>query len=262
MMHRAPFAGIGERQYSGFTIHSSKTSHRTTHRRPPELDATLVEDRYTQIIRKLQSMPSIRRYGEQRRLTALIPFGKILGRARHLRDRYAFTGSNKAEIECRLQAMAVNWSALGVFWFARSPWSHRRLIFLSRIVSASITGLGSYAASPGELNRLDKRVCRNLRAPCKGKTYDSSTTRRHDRSSTNGHLHHKRKVLPAKAGIAIRRVRWWQAMTADNHAHLQTMVAIGRQLRDEAQTLTAAVGHGRCLRTLGCKAHYGSVCFR
>ena len=62
----------------------------------------------------------------------LVPFGKILGRARHLGGRHAFNGSNKAEIDCRLQAMAANWLALRGFWFARSPWSHRRLIFLSR----------------------------------------------------------------------------------------------------------------------------------
>ena len=40
-----------------------------------------------------------------------------------------FNGSNKADIECRLQAMAANWSALRGFWFARLPWNHRRLIF-------------------------------------------------------------------------------------------------------------------------------------
>ena len=58
------------------------------------------------------------------------------------------------------------------FWFARSPWSHRRLIFLSRIGSASITGLDAYTASLGELNRLDKKVCRYLRTLSKGKAYD------------------------------------------------------------------------------------------
>ena len=99
------------------------------------LDETLAEDRYKQNLRKLEIVPSTRRYGEERRLTPLVPFGKILGRARHLAGRYAFNGSNKAEIECTLQAMAANWSALRGFWFARSPWSCRRLIFLSRRVS-------------------------------------------------------------------------------------------------------------------------------
>ena len=78
------------------------------------LDAALAEDRYKQNLRKLEIVPSIRGYREQRRLAALVLFGKILGRARH---------------QCRLQAMAANWAALRGFWFARSPWSHRRLIF-------------------------------------------------------------------------------------------------------------------------------------
>ena len=30
------------------------------------------------------------------------------------------------------------------------------------------------------------------------------------------------RLLPARAEIAIRRVKWWQAVTEHNHAHLQT----------------------------------------
>ena len=90
------------------------------------------------------------------------------------------------------------------FGLARSPWSHRRLIFLSRIVSASITGLDAYAASPGELNRIDKKIYRYLRALSKGKAYDRAATESHGRSWTNAQLW---KVLPARAEIAIRRVK-------------------------------------------------------
>ena len=203
------------------------------------LDETLAEDRYKQNLRKLEIVSSIRRDGGQRRLTSLVPFGKVLGRTRHLGGRYSFNGSNKAEIECRLQAMAANWSALRGFWFAHSSWSHRRLIFLSRIVSASITGIDAYAASPCELNRLDKKFCKYLRALSLGRTCDSAATESHGRSWTNAQLFHKWKVLPARAEIAVRRVKWWQAMTELKHAHLQAMAAIWRQLPGEAQTLTA-----------------------
>ena len=66
------------------------------------LDNSLAEDRYKHNLRKLEIMPSIRRYGERIRLKPLVPFGKIQGRARHIGGRYAFNGSNYAEIECRL----------------------------------------------------------------------------------------------------------------------------------------------------------------
>ena len=105
------------------------------------LDAALAGDRYKQNLRMLEIVPSIRRYREQRRLTALVPFGKILGRARHLGGRYAFNGGSKAETAFRLHAMAAIWAALRGFWFARSPWSRGRLIFLSRIGIASISSL-------------------------------------------------------------------------------------------------------------------------
>ena len=104
--------------------------------------------------------------------TSLVSVGKILGGARGCGGRCAFNGSNKAEIECRPQAMAANLSALRGLWFARSPWSHRRLVFWSRIVSAWITGVDAYAASPCELDRIDKKICRYVRAFSKGKAYD------------------------------------------------------------------------------------------
>ena len=171
MMLTAPFAGMKGREmdgsWSGFADdlfikdevldHTAESAKDIIIDNAESLDAALAEDRYKQNLRKLEIVPSIRGYREQRRLTSLVPFGKILGRARHFGGRYAFNGNNKAEIECRMQAMAANWAALTGFLFARSPWSHRRLIFMSRIGSAAITGLDAYAASPGELNRLDKK---------------------------------------------------------------------------------------------------------
>ena len=75
--------------------------------------------------------------------------------------------------------------------------------------------------------------------PSRGKAYDLAATESHGRSWTNVQLLHKWKVLPARAEIAIRRVKWWQAMTEHNHAHLQTMAAILGQLPDGPQTLTS-----------------------
>ena len=48
------------------------------------LDKTLAEDKYKQNLRKLEIVPNIRRYGDQRRLTSLVPLGRILIKAKHL----------------------------------------------------------------------------------------------------------------------------------------------------------------------------------
>ena len=60
----------------------------------------------------------------------------------------------------------------------------------------------------------------------------------HGRSWTDAQLLRRWKVLPARAESAIRRVKWWQAMTEHNHAQLQTVAAIWGQLPDGPQTLT------------------------
>ena len=70
--------------------HTAETAKDVILDNAASLDTTLAEDRYKQNLGKLEIVPSIRRYGEQRRLTTLAFFGKVLGRARHLGDRYAF----------------------------------------------------------------------------------------------------------------------------------------------------------------------------
>ena len=61
----------------------------------------LCQGGYTQILRKVEIVLSIRRHEEQLRLTPMIPLGKILNRARHLCGQYAIQreqGGNGVQI--------------------------------------------------------------------------------------------------------------------------------------------------------------------
>ena len=85
-------------------------------------------------------------------------------------------------------------------------------------MSASITGIDAYAAYLGELNRLDKN-CKCLSLLFKDIAYDSTAIESHGRSWTNAQLFRKWKVSLARSEIAIRRIKWWQAMMEHNRAH-------------------------------------------
>ena len=92
MMLTAPFAGMNgtkiDGSWSGFADdlfikdevpdHTAESAKDIIMNNAGSLDAALAEDRYKQNLRKVEIVPSIRRYREQRRLTALIPFGKYL----------------------------------------------------------------------------------------------------------------------------------------------------------------------------------------
>ena len=117
------------------------------------LDKTLAEDKYKQNLRKLEIVPNIRRNGDQRRLTSLVPLGRILVKAKHLGGRYAFNGSNKAEIECSLQAMAAHWSVCTITMEPQT--------FDLPVPESSVRRLRVSTHTlhhPGELNRLDKKI--------------------------------------------------------------------------------------------------------
>ena len=115
VMLAAPFAGVRgtkvDGSWSGFADnlfikdmlpdHTADSAKDVTLNNAASLDNTLAEDWHKQNRRKLETLPSIRRYGGQRRLTSLDPFGKILGRARHPRRQIRLlNGGNKADSEC------------------------------------------------------------------------------------------------------------------------------------------------------------------
>ena len=85
-------------------------------------------------------------------------------------------------------------------------------LLVTNCVSAATKGKDAYAASPNELNKLDKTFCKYLRALSMGKAHESTDMESHGRSWTNAQLLHKWKVPPARAEIAIRRIKWWQTL--------------------------------------------------
>ena len=123
MMLPAPFAGMEglkvDGSWSGFADdlfikdelpdHTEESSKHIILNNATSLDETPRGGQTYKIFVSWRSCQVSADIGEQRHLTSLVPFGKILGRARYLGGRYSFNGSNKAEIECRLQAMAPNW---------------------------------------------------------------------------------------------------------------------------------------------------------
>ena len=61
---------------SGLPDHTAESAKDIILSNAASLDETLAEDRYKQNLRKLEIVPSIRRYEEQRRVTSLVPFWK------------------------------------------------------------------------------------------------------------------------------------------------------------------------------------------
>ena len=104
-----------------------------------------------------------------------------------------------------------------------SPWSHRRLVFQSRIVRASIMCLAAYAASPGELNRIVKKICRYLCAFSKGKA--RRTTAQLDKGPTPSQV----EGAPRTSRDRNQKGQWWQA------AQPRTLAGQYRQFGDRFQ---------------------------
>ena len=73
----------------------------------------------------------------------------------------------------------------------------------------------------------------------KGKAHDHAATECHGRCWTNAQLLHKWKVLPAREEMAIRRIKWWQAMTESQPRTPADNAAIPAQFPVGPQTFTS-----------------------
>ena len=85
--------------------------------------------------------------------------GKVRTDARHLGGRYSWNGGNACELRMRESAMKKGWWEMGSFWWKPgTPREVKRLAFLTKVMSAAVSGMEGYSCSERECTSLDKVI--------------------------------------------------------------------------------------------------------
>ena len=146
------------------------------------------------------------------------------------------TDSNNLEINNRMRAMVVGWCQLGKFWSEKGLRKLKREILLGKVVEPGISGLEAFVLKKTEEKKLDSQTVKYLRALMQGRAktihIDSHVT-----AMSNVEVLKHWKILPVRAELAVRRIKWLQSMCRHKQAHRQTLVAIFGHIPNEPPTL-------------------------
>ena len=124
--------------------------------------------RYNQ--RKQELVPSLRRRASQRAIFTSSRFAdRCKAHARHLGGLLSWNGKNGHEVNKRTRALCAGWARLQGSWTEQMPWKLVRMLFLSLVQSAALTGLESYVITRTEARRIDVELTKRLRVLMKGK---------------------------------------------------------------------------------------------
>ena len=139
--------------------------------------------------------------------------GRALPALMHLGGMIVVRGSNQEEIKNRLAASNLGWNRLGSFWFAKTPWRLKRLIFLANIQARLLSGLISFTQLPSETKRLDRSMGKKLRAMLMGKAYRQ--TEQSHRKWTTQEVFRWWRLPPSAIELMVLRIGWWQSIARD-----------------------------------------------
>lgn len=129
-----------------------------------KMDEALAEGRFKQNLGKLAVLLDLsRRVGRVRSYERSTPY-MTLDTLKHLGGLFTLQRGNGAEVGARILAANRCWSELSGAWFSAMPRRLKRLLFVTKVQNAALSGLTSYVLCDHDCRRLDRCLQKKLRA--------------------------------------------------------------------------------------------------
>ena len=135
------------------------------------LNKALAQRRYAQNTGKAEIVALVGRRALRHTLAATDALaGTLLIELKHVGGYFHPSLKNTSEIDARIAAGNMGWMQLQHFWFAKSPWGAKRLLFISAVLS-HLLSVTSYVLGALETKRLERSTIKKLRAMLAGKAH-------------------------------------------------------------------------------------------
>ena len=167
--------------------------------------------------------------------------GKVARSARYLGPWLHMRGAVCCEREKRIVAARMGFSALGQYWWSKTQWPMKRLVFMGRVAGATASGLEALLPSKGDYDIFNKVVLGLLRKMLAGRARAQVTRLQGEageeevvfRKTSSAEVWEEAKLVLIEREMLVRRLgqyRKWATEPA-NHAHV--LAAIFGQSRCE-----------------------------
>ena len=183
------------------------------------LDQALAARGYAQNRKKQDVVPALRSRQLTRQTTeSLLASGCHAGyQLKHLGAWFNAVNSNASELKARIQAINRGWMMVKGFWYSRSPRRTKRLMFISLVSGAALSGTAAFCWTEGECRTLCSSLARKLRSLMGG----TATVTDHARTMTTRDVYRYWQLVPFALEATIQRLRMWQSVLRNpaNHEH-------------------------------------------
>jgi hypothetical protein len=186
---------------------------------------------YAQNTDKETIIPVLFGPGSQKQLTQILQLdsrttlvGKYLGVLHHYRQ------SVWPEVHRLCRAAQIGYFSMGRFWTNKQiPFRNRRVTFLSKVLSAAISGTVALVLPRAATDKIEKVVLKLARkAACGSAHYqytDDDGVVRHE-AMTNEALHEYWGIPKIEEELKIQRLKWWQSIIKFPETSAQILAAL------------------------------------
>ncbi|CAK0846868.1 unnamed protein product [Prorocentrum cordatum] len=137
---------------------------------------------------------------------------------KHLRAWFNAVGSNASELKARLQALNRGWTMVRGFWGSHAPKRVKRLMFISLVSGAGLSGTASMAWAESENRAICSALAKKLRYLMSGAAAFKGGQ---VRSLTSREVYRYWQLAPLALEATVQRLQAWQSVFRNpaNHAH-------------------------------------------
>ena len=201
------------------------------------MDDHINKSDFQQNVGKMEVVPALRSgWHNQKAAELAVGKWKMSPDVRHLGGRYVWNGNNRQEMRQRVLAAKKGWASMGRFWRCSCPFRVRRLIFQTKVVAPMCAGMESYMLSKKDLGVMNTFMVKRLKVMMRGKAKDERS-----RSWSVGTFLAAWRLVPFGVEMAVRRLKWLQAMVYDSEAHEKIIATTwGKRPGDETGVVDEA----------------------
>ncbi|CAK0853967.1 unnamed protein product [Prorocentrum cordatum] len=185
------------------------------------LDQALLERAYGQNRAKQDVVPAFpSRQLVRRTIAELNRSGcRSIYELKHLGAWFNAVNSNSNELKARLAAITKGWMMVQGFWYSSSPLRIKRLMFISLVSGAALSGTVAFCWTAAETKQLCGALACKLRSMMGGTAKAGPS---HITTLTTREVYRHWNIVPFALEATVQRLKAWQAIARAprNHAHL------------------------------------------
>ena len=189
------------------------------------LGAQLEAFGYRQNTKKQVLVPRLCGYNANRKFySAQVGGARVAPHTRYLGPQFLPSGAFSHQMHLCKQAANRGWLSFKYLWPSGAPFKVKRLVFISVVQGALLSGLTPYLLTEAQEAQLDVALLGKIRCIAAGAMCDRSGA--HPKSWDSRNVFKWMNIVPSRIELLVQRLRWYQAIVRWPESHQQVIAVL------------------------------------